>query len=124
MFAVFAAMCQNLSCDPNQMFGVNYRFAKGVYNLEFGGESLDAGNLDGYWQDPITFFHDGDKSYYSGFFFDTPHLIDSGPLSGHVDPFGALNPLHYLIQLPAMLFPASPWTSATCSLVGGCTLGQ
>lgn len=124
VYAVFAPMCQNQGCDPNQTFLVSYQLAKMVYNVTLNGSTLDTTNLDGYWQDPFTFLHKGDDSYYSGYFFDTPHLIDGGSLSGHIDPFGPLNPLHYLIQLPAMLFPAGPSGVGMCSLAGGCTLGQ
>lgn len=124
IYATFAAMCRNQGCDPNQTFAVNYQFAKAVYNVSINGFSLDTSNLGGYWYDPSGFMHNGDASWSSGYFLNTPHLIDSVPMSGHIDPFGALNPLHYLLQFPAMLFPASQWAAASCSLAGGCTLGH
>jgi len=34
---------------------------------------------------------------------------------------GPLNPLHYLIQMPAMLFPSGAPMSGTCSMNGGCS---
>lgn len=122
IYAVFAALCTNEKCNPTQTFSVNYQFAKGVYNVSINGFALNTGNLDGYWQDPFGFMHNGDSSWISGYFLDSIHLIDSHPMSGHIDPFGPLNPLHYLLQFPAMLFPANPPSVATCSVASGCTL--
>ncbi len=84
--------------------------------------TVNQNNLDGYWQDPLTNFHNGNPSWYSGFFFDTPHIIGTDPISAHVDPFGPFNPLHDVIQLPSMLFPPGASGVATCAVVGGCSL--
>jgi hypothetical protein len=40
-------------------------------------------------------------------------------INAHVDPFGPMHPFHYLLQLPSMLFSASPKQGATCMLNGG-----
>jgi hypothetical protein len=81
----------------------------------------DDANASG-WSDPITYMHNGDPSWYFGplFGFDVGHLIGSDPVGAHIDSFGPLNPLHYLIQMPAMLFPGGPLGYATCSISGGC----
>ena len=124
LYSVFAAMCQNQSCDPDQVLRLQYTYAGLDYNVTWAGHAVDPSNLAGYWADPVTFLHQGNGSWYSGFFFDTPHLIASVPMSGHVDPFGPLNPLHYLTLIPSMLLPAGPPRVASCSLNGGCTLGH
>ncbi len=120
IYAVFKVICRNLGCDPKEMFSVNYSHSAMVWSVQVPGYTVDPNNLDGYWSDPITRFHGGNPSWYSGFFFDTPHLIGSDPISAHIDPFGPLNPLHYLVQLPAMLFPAGQSGTANCSVAGGC----
>lgn len=123
IYAIFAAMCKNQGCDPSKTVEVNYQFAKGVYNVSINGFALETSNLDGYWPDPFGFMHSGNASWISGYFFDTTHLIATNPMSGHIDPFGPLNPLHYLVQFPAMLFPAGQPGTAMCSLANGCTVG-
>ena len=131
VYMSFAAMCQNQSCDPNQQFSVRYQNANLVWNVwnltSASGStpaSVDVSNLDGYWSDPVTFLHQGNPSWYSGYFFDVTHLIGGDAMGAHIDPFGALNPFHYLIQMPAMLFPPGRSGTAICSLAGGCTLGH
>jgi hypothetical protein len=124
IYTVFAAMCQNQGCDANEAYQLSYVFQALVYNLTWEGRTVDRANLDGYWKDPATVFHD--ESWYSGFFLETPHLIQNvgEPFSAHVDPFGPFNPLHYVIQIPSMLFPPGQSGTATCSLNGGCTLSH
>jgi hypothetical protein len=124
IYVIFAAMCANQGCDPNQVYSeLTYAYKNLVYNVTSRGTTVDQSNLDGYWEDPLTWFHN--QSWESGYLFDVIHLIqDVGkPMSGHDDPFGAFNPLHYLIQIPSMLLPAGASGSASCSLNGGCTLG-
>ena len=120
IYAAFQVMCQNMGCDPNQQFPVQYQNGNLVWSVSMGG-SVDEHNLDGYWADPLTYLHGGNPSWYSGYFFDTPHLIGSDPISAHIDPFGPLDPFHYLIQMPSMLFPPGQSGTATCALVGGCS---
>jgi RHS repeat-associated protein len=128
-FSVVEAMCsKNLECDPNQAIGIVYRFAYLVPNVKLdcdtgSGCNVEKDNLDGFWKDPLTFLHQGSSSWYSGFFFDDLHLIDSDPVSGHIDPFGPFNPLHYILQMPAMIpdmISPPGWTYMSCSLSGGC----
>ncbi|MGH9397429.1 MAG: hypothetical protein ACRD18_11340 [Terriglobia bacterium] len=71
--------------------------------------------------------HKGDPSWYQGSpldMFDVVHLIGGAALEGHEDPFGPLNPLHYIIQLPEMIVPAGGTYNAICTLMGGCNLGH
>lgn len=110
---------------------MKYQYGASVYSVQMDcasgqGCAVAEDNLDGFWSDPISWFHkdsngDGLPSWYSGFFFDTPHLIGTDPLGAHIDPFGPLNPFHYLIQLPSMLFGYSSWQGASCMLNGGCS---
>ncbi len=98
-----------------------------VWIPQLSDESVDtaAAKAGGAWSDPITFFHNGASSWYFGFFSDAGHLVDSttmDPINAHIDPFGPLNPLHYLIQLPSMMFSPAPVQGATCSLNGGCNV--
>lgn len=102
-----------------------YAMVYSVWIPQLSDESLDAAaaKAAGAWSDPITFFHSGASSWYFGFFSDAGHLVDStatAPINAHIDPFGPLNPLHYLIQLPSMIFSPNPNQMATCSLNGGC----
>lgn len=130
IYAVFMVICNNMDCDPNHPFPVKYQNSAMVTNVSLKCEPgtgciVDTNNLDGFWSDPISWFHkdengNGLPSWYSGFFSDTPHLIGSDPASAHIDPFGPFNPLHYLIQIPAMKFPAGASGTMTCSVNGGC----
>lgn len=117
---------KNEGCDPAQLMAVKYTFASLVVTVtqkcDPGQCKVNEKNLDGYWPDPITSFHDHKSSWYSGFFFETPHLINTDPISAHIDPFGPFNPLHDLIQLPAMLFPPGASGEATCSINAGCVI--
>jgi RHS repeat-associated protein len=127
-YDVFAVICKNQGCDPDVVFRITYRFAYLVPNVTLdcdkgAGCTVAQDNLDGFWKDPLTFLHQGQSSWYSGFFFETPHLIDSDPISAHIDPFGPLNPLHYLLQMPAMIpdmISPPDTTYMNCSLNGGC----
>jgi hypothetical protein len=97
-----------------------------VWVPDLSDESVDAAAAanDGGWSDPITFLHHGASSWYFGLWFDAGHLVDSTgsfEINAHIDPFGPLNPLHYLIQLPSMMFGSSGKQGASCSLNGGCT---
>lgn len=127
IYAVFAAMCLNQNCDPFAPQNIGYQFAKGVYNVTWAHHTLNTANLAGYWKDPSTFLHNGYPSWFQGSpldMLDVVHLIGSATLEGHEDPFGPLNPLHYLIQFPQMIVPAGGRYNATCSLVGGCVIGH
>ena len=126
VYAAFSVICQNQGCDPNELVPVTYQHGNMVYSVQMDcavnqGCTVATDNLDGFWSDPVTFLHQGNPSWYSGYFLDTPHLIGSDPLGAHIDPFGPLNPLHYLIQMPSMLFPSSGWQGASCALNGGCS---
>lgn len=82
----------------------------------------------GGWQDPTNAFHPANSWYLGGLtgaLFGTGHLVDWSPvqnLNAHIDPFGPLNPLHYLVQLPLERFSGAP-QPVTCNAVGGCTFG-
>ena len=126
--AAFALIANNLGLDPNQQVPVRVQFNYGVWNVQLNcdagtGCTVDqnAANATG-WPDPITFMHQGNSSWYFGskFGFDAGHLIGSDPAGAHIDPFGPLNPLHYVLQMPAMLFPGGPVGYTTCSISGGC----
>jgi RHS repeat-associated protein len=124
----FSLIAANLGLDPNQQIPVRVQYSYGVWNVRL---QCDAGtgcavdqntaNATG-WPDPITFMHQGDPSWYFGslFGFNAGHLIGSDPAGAHIDPFGPFNPLHYVIQMPAMLFPAGPVGYTSCSINGGC----
>jgi hypothetical protein len=120
VYAAFAAMCKNLGCDPNEAYRVGYQYGGLVWSAQMAGNQVNKNNLRGYWSDPITFLHQGNPSWYSGYFFDTAHLVGGASISAHVDPFGPLNPFHYIIQMPAMLIPSQSSGTANCSLTGGC----
>lgn len=124
----FSLIAKNMGLDPNQEVPVKVQYNYGVWNVQLNcdagtGCTVDqnAANKAG-WPDPITFMHQGDSSWYFGslFGFDAGHLIGNDPAGAHIDPFGPFNPLHYLIQMPAMLFPGGPVGYTTCSISGGC----
>ena len=77
-------------------------------------------------ENPVKFMHKGHRSWFIGtladlFGFDVGHVVeDPNGISAHWDDFGALNPLHYIIQLVAGIF-RTPQTTYTCSYVGGCS---
>jgi RHS repeat-associated protein len=121
-YMVFAALCKNQGCDPNRAYSVQSQYWAMVYNVTLNGHQVDKSNLDAWWSDPVTFLHGGKPSWYQGYFLDTPHMIATQQMSGHIDPFGPFNPLHYLIQIPSMVIPSGPNLTGTCALVGGCAL--
>jgi RHS repeat-associated protein len=125
--AAFSLIAQNLGLDPNSQVPVKIQYNAGVWNVSLwncaDNCTVNASSADATgWPDPITYMHNGNSSWYFGslFGFDAGHLIGSDPASAHIDPFGPLNPLHYLIQMPAMLFPGGEVGYTTCSLNGGC----
>lgn len=124
----FSTIAKNTGIDPNQQVPVWIQYKAGVWNVQLDCQAgagctvnQSQANASG-WPDPVTFMHQGSPSWYFGskFGFNAAHLIGSDPAAAHVDPFGPLNPLHYLIQLPAMLFPGGPVGHTTCSISGGC----
>jgi RHS repeat-associated protein len=122
-YQVFSAIAGNLALDPNAAYSVTSQYNASVYTVTVQGYLVNPSNLGGgWWADPLTFLHDGNSSWYQGYFFNTPHLIATDPVSAHVDPFGPLNPLHYLIQLPSMLLPSGTKMNGSCAINGGCTL--
>jgi hypothetical protein len=108
---------------------VGYKYYAMVYSAwvpDLSDQSVNAQAAadSGGWQDPLNCLHGGASSWYFGWFFDSGHLVDSTPdvpINAHIDPFGPANPLHYLIQLPSMLFPGGAPGTATCAVNGGCT---
>jgi hypothetical protein len=83
-------------------------------------ESADAqaAEADGGWKDPVNVFHGADSWYFSSLWSDSGHLVDAnsiGSLNAHIDPFGPLNPLHYLVQIRSMPAPVGLTATATCS---------
>jgi RHS repeat-associated protein len=128
IYQAFLAIAKNLGFDPNLLVSVGFRDIRLVYSVwldscPVGDCKLNRDNLDGYWKDPLNSFHGGNDSWYSGYFLDTPHIVDGLTISAHVDPFGPLNPLHYIIQIGiGYLLPPGPPGVATCSIVGGCTI--
>lgn len=125
----FGLIAENLGLDPNQQVEVKVQYGYGVWNVSLvcsagANCSVDANqaNATG-WPDPITYMHGGNPSWYfdSLFGFDAGHLIGGNdPAGAHIDPFGPFNPLHYLLQMPTMLFPRGPVGYTTCSISGGC----
>jgi hypothetical protein len=122
----FVLIARNLGLDPNAEVPVSIQYKSGVWNVALWNCTANCkvnqdANGSG-WLDPITFMHKGDPSWYYGnvFGFDVGHVIGSDPASAHIDPFGPLNPLHYVIQLPAMIFPGGPTGYTRCSINGGC----
>ena len=104
--------------------GLTYKF-----QLDSTGTNVNQAAVEaaGGWPDPITWFHGGAPSWFldgfSGGFFGTAHLVDlwnGTPVNAHIDPFGPLNPLHYIIQIPLGIFNGPSW-SGTCSAIGGCS---
>jgi hypothetical protein len=128
IYSAFMVIAKNQGFDPNGSQEMGYRngalvYAVWVDDCKAGeGCTVAKDNLDGFWKDPITWFHHGNPSWYQGFLFDTPHLVGGDPMSAHIDPFGPLNPFHYLIQLPSMLFGSGAPGTATCAVNGGCTI--
>jgi hypothetical protein len=112
-------------------FGVNdtvYISTTGITtNAQLRGDPLntEAAAQNGI-QDPFNILHEGNDSWFIGglgdlFGFDVGHVVeDPNGISAHYDDFGPLNPLHYMIQLPAGIF-STPQTTYTCSTVGGCS---
>jgi hypothetical protein len=124
----FLLIARNMGLDPNQLVPVRVQHGYGVWNVALdcsagAGCTVDPNiaNASG-WPDPITFMHQGNPSWYFGsrFGFNAGHLIGGDPAGAHIDPFGPLNPLHYLIQMPAMLFASGPVGHTFCSINGGC----
>lgn len=83
------------------------------------------------WKDPVNFFHGANSWYFGSLWRNSGHLVDSHwemksghlveePISAHIDPYGPLNPLHYLLQIPSMLSSPGPTSAVTCSLRQGC----
>ena len=132
IYAAFALLARNAGTgiSPNQIIDVGYRFKAMVYGVWMdcpsgAGCTVDPADVgDDAWNDPLTSFHNGNPSWYYGnrFGFDTGHLVGSDPASAHIDPFGPFNPLHYLVQLPSMLFPGGRPGTAQCAVNGGCTM--
>jgi RHS repeat-associated protein len=121
----FLAIAQNQDLSDDSSYSVTC--SSGTAGLTetatLNGHTLNLANLNGFWQDPISALHNGDASWYRGYFFNTAHVIASVPVSAHVDPFGPFNPFHYVIQLPLGWVSGPPQT-ATCSVNGGCTFGR
>jgi hypothetical protein len=66
--------------------------------------------------------HQGNSSWYFGslFGFNAGHLIADDSAGAHIDPFGPFNPLHYIVQMPAMWDRPGDTVRTTCSISGGC----
>jgi hypothetical protein len=79
--------------------------------------------LPGGWKDAVNYLH-GANSWYFGYLWrNSGHLVDATSkltINAHIDPFGPLNPLHYLLQIPSMLISPGSQTKGTCSLDDGC----
>lgn len=127
VYSVFAAEAKNKHLDPDKVYKVTVQWTTAglvpVVTVP-GAGPVDRSNLPGYYPDPVRWFHHGHASWYHGLFYNVTHLVAT-PLniSGHIDPFGPANPLHYIIQLPLGLVTGSA-QSAYCSVNGGCTLGS
>ncbi|HXM23396.1 MAG TPA: RHS repeat-associated core domain-containing protein [Terriglobales bacterium] len=129
VYRSYALIAANQGLDPNTSVSVKWQYGAMVYGVwvpDLSDQSVDpaAAANDGGWSDPITFLHHRASSWYFGLWFDAGHLVDSTGsfgINAHIDPFGPLNPLHYLIQLPSMMFGSSPQQGASCSVNGGCT---
>lgn len=130
IYKAFLRIATNKNLDPDLQVPVQVQYKGGVWNVTLDcnsgtGCTVNPNNANATgWPDPVTFVHHNPSWYsgpwYAGFGFSVGHLIGSDPASAHIDPFGPLNPLHYLIQMPAMLFPSGPAGYTTCSINGGC----
>ena len=104
-------------------------------NVQILGDTLDENKASSGWEDPITSFHGGAKSYYFGgikhlFGMNAGHVAagagkNAGPgLESHHDRFGPLNPIHWFFEaLPSLVINTRSSAVAqpyTCSLNGGC----
>jgi hypothetical protein len=124
----FEAMAKAQNLYPDQEITVQVQFKNGVWAVTCADQACLSAipfQNGSSWSDPIGWFHHGDSSWYAGpwydsFGFDVAYVVESDPATAHTDPFGPFNPLHYLLQLPAMLGSPGPLGTIQCSISGGC----
>ncbi|MGH7775708.1 MAG: RHS repeat-associated core domain-containing protein [Candidatus Dormibacterales bacterium] len=117
------------NANPAESYEVTPTWRGFAFQIQILGLPLDTAAAEAAgWLDPLTIFENGDTSWYQGDWwsmFNVPHTIDDpGGIIYHVDPFGPLNPLHFLIQvIGGWLGGTERLPTVSCSLAaGGCSL--
>jgi hypothetical protein len=133
--AAYALGCQYATTPCGTNDKIKVRYVGSTYNVTLNENRLNQAEAAeaGYW-DPLGYFHrepngTSDPSYYIGFGglfgINEAHVVaTSVGVEAHYDPWGPLNPFHWIDSALSLLIntrnQARAGTPYTCSVVGEC----
>ncbi|HEV2499939.1 MAG TPA: RHS repeat-associated core domain-containing protein [Terriglobia bacterium] len=122
-YGLFSTAANQENLDPSKTYTVKAYYQGLEMNIQVQGVPLDTSLLPfGSVQDPFTFTHNGNTSYFQLWsLFDSSHYVaDPSGFGFHQDLFGPLNPPHYVDWAAGSLLGRSPTMTFICQMGAGC----